>query len=318
MTPETTTAHRQNDQMTSIVTLADLPPPPPKRHGWPWTLEAAPAAIEPDAPTITLVTPSFNQRAFIEAALRSVLLQGYPGLEYIVIDGGSTDGSVEVIRKYERWLARYVSEKDRGQSDALNKGFANASGRILGWLNCDDRLLPGALHALARAVRATPKAVAWAAKCRSVTPSGRLIFLQEPRGLTRGELADWGYAGRISQPACFFSREAFQRVGGVEEGYHYAMDYHLWLKLAREGPFVKCDDTWAEETIHAEAKSYAQRGRSLAEVHLIQLREGYQELALSRMGEELQILELLKRALPLERLRYQISLIVRSILRRWR
>jgi glycosyltransferase involved in cell wall biosynthesis len=126
--------------------LRDLPEPSATRTGWPWT-ETSPniEGAGGEWPRITVVTPSFNQGAYIEETLRSVLLQGYPNLEYIVIDGGSTDGSVETIRRYARWLDYWVSEPDRGQAHALNKGFARASGDVLGWLNSDDVYLPGAL-----------------------------------------------------------------------------------------------------------------------------------------------------------------------------
>jgi len=116
-------------------TLSGLPPPPNDRVGWPWT-EATPPAGEtlPDGrpwPKISIVTPSYNQGQFIEETIRSVLLQGYPNLEYLIIDGGSTDGSVEIIRKYEPWLAYWVSERDGGQSEAINKGFRRATGEIV-------------------------------------------------------------------------------------------------------------------------------------------------------------------------------------------
>ena len=131
----------------------DLPAPPSGRTGWPWTDGARPApAPEVRAlPKITVVTPSYNQGRFVEATLRSVLLQGYPNLEYLVLDGGSTDGSREIIERYAPWLAGWASERDRGQSDAINRGFARATGDIVAWLNSDDRYPPGTLHAVARA-----------------------------------------------------------------------------------------------------------------------------------------------------------------------
>ncbi|RPH92435.1 MAG: glycosyltransferase, partial [Lysobacterales bacterium] len=113
--------------------LNELPPPPAGRSGWPWTAETPPpgaADASADWPRITIVTPSFNQAEYIEETIRSVLLQGYPDLEYYVIDGGSTDGSADIIRKYAQYLAGWASEPDRGQSHALNKGFARASGQV--------------------------------------------------------------------------------------------------------------------------------------------------------------------------------------------
>ena len=137
-------------------TLSELPPPPPGKSGWPWTEETpmAPPTL-PDGspwPRVSIVTPSYNQGQYLEETIRSVLLQGYPDLEYIIIDGGSTDESVTIIEKYAPWLAYWVSEPDRGQSHAINKGFARATGEIYAWLNSDDYYWPGAIVIAARAV----------------------------------------------------------------------------------------------------------------------------------------------------------------------
>jgi len=130
-----------------------LPAPPEGRLGWPWSESGvnAPHPANVPWPRITIVTPSFQQALFLEECLRSVLLQDYPNLEYIVNDGGSTDGSVDIIRRYAPFLAHWQSQKDGGQGDAINRGFDRATGDILGWLNSDDLLLPGALFAVARA-----------------------------------------------------------------------------------------------------------------------------------------------------------------------
>src|SRR5262245_11264512 len=126
--------------------LSELPPPPANKKGWPWTEECAQLPDRmPDGsewPRISIVTPSYNQGAFLEETLRSVLLQGYPNLEYVVIDGGSRDCSVDVIKKYERWIRYWVSEPDRGQSHAINKGFEKTNGDILAYINSDDAYLP--------------------------------------------------------------------------------------------------------------------------------------------------------------------------------
>ena len=135
--------------------LQALPAPSSGKTGWPWTV----CTSGPDCssishcPTISIITPSFNQGQFIEETIRSVLLQGYPKLEYIIIDGGSTDETVAIIKKYEPWLTYWVSEVDRGQPHAINKGIAMATGDILAWINSDDIYLPGLLDKVARFYR---------------------------------------------------------------------------------------------------------------------------------------------------------------------
>src|SRR5262249_26474448 len=133
-------------------TLAELAPPPPAKTGWPWTVETSslpPLRLDGTPwPRVSIVTPSYNQGQFIEETIRSVLLQGYPDLEYIVSDGGSSDKSVEIIKKYQSWLAYWVSERDNGQSHAIKKGLARATGDLFNWINSDDVLLPGALAAV--------------------------------------------------------------------------------------------------------------------------------------------------------------------------
>lgn len=142
----------QRDQLETDMkqlTLSNLPSPSEKKLGWPWT-EESPVSYHTSTsmnslPTISIVTPSYNQGNFIEETIRSVLLQCYPKLEYIIIDGGSTDNTLEIIRKYEPWISYWVSEPDRGQSHALNKGFSKATGEILAWINSDDTYEPGTL-----------------------------------------------------------------------------------------------------------------------------------------------------------------------------
>lgn len=268
-----------------------------------------------DPPSITIVTPSFNQVRFVEATLRSVLLQDYPKLQYVVLDGGSTDGSVDVIRRYEPFLDHFASRRDRGQSDALNQGFALAEGEVLGWLNSDDRLMPGALWAVAAAVQRQPGAAAWVGAVRSVDDAGRLIYVQRPRGLGLPALADWGHAGHFAQPGCFFSAPKARAAGPLDEGLHYSFDVDFWLRLARQGELVAApDQIWAEETLHPAAKTQAQRGKSLAELHLVQIRNGYQAVALTRMGEALQVWSNLRSASLAVRLREKVNLALRPFL----
>ena len=147
--------------LNTALTLKDLPPSPPEKTGWPWTEQTEPLPPRmPDGsewPRISIVTPSYNQGEFIEETIRSVLLQGYPNLEYIIIDGGSKDNSIELIKKYEKYLAYLVSEPDKGQSHAINKGFRRATGVLVGWQNSDDFYHSGAFEAAAKACFAHPE-----------------------------------------------------------------------------------------------------------------------------------------------------------------
>ncbi|MET0650146.1 MAG: glycosyltransferase family 2 protein [Pyrinomonadaceae bacterium] len=245
------------EALTSVPRLADLPAPPPGKKGWPWTVETRP--LPPTLPggrpwpRVSVITPSYNQGQFIEQTLRSVLLQAYPNLEYIVVDGGSTDESVEVIRKYEPFLAHWESEKDRGQSHAINKGFARATGEVLCWLNSDDFYLPGTLRAVAEAVGSGAAAVV--GHCVQVYADGR-----EPhRGVGRFEslerlLAFWkGY--QMHQPSIFWRREVFERVGYLDEGQHFIMDFDYWVRIARHFEFVNLDRELSCATYHEDAKT---------------------------------------------------------------
>jgi glycosyltransferase involved in cell wall biosynthesis len=213
-------------------------------------------------PRITVVTPSFNQGRYIEETLSSVLDQGYPNLEYIVIDGGSTDDTVPILNRYRERLAYWVSEPDKGQSEAINKGFARASGDILGWLNSDDKLAPGALWAVAAAFRDGVDLVAGVV---DVARDGERLYSHRT-GLATGALSleklldlpsEWLEGRFFFQPEVYISRQALDRVGRqVDASLFYSMDYDLWVRLAEAGSICKpIDWTVAEFRVHAEQKT---------------------------------------------------------------
>jgi glycosyltransferase involved in cell wall biosynthesis len=221
--------------------LTTLPILSPSKTGWPWTVQS-PVLPErmPDGsewPKISIVTPSFNQGRFIEETIRSVLLQNYPNLEYIIMDGGSTDESVEIIKKYEPWLTYWVSGKDEGQSDAINKGFAKASGIIGGWLNSDDSFYPEAMRRIADATIEYPNAVAWCGECNLVTPTGKVIRRVQPKTGNKDYFLEIGFGSPLMQPSCLFRLDTYKQVGGVDQSLHFIMDFELWVKLAAEGQF---------------------------------------------------------------------------------
>ncbi|MGB3905977.1 MAG: glycosyltransferase family 2 protein, partial [Anaerolineae bacterium] len=235
-------------------------------------------------PLISIVTPSYNQGQFLEETILSVVNQDYSPLEYIIIDGGSTDGSVDIIRKYEDRLAHWVSEPDRGQAHAINKGFARAHGGIFGWLNSDDFLLPGAVSHVVETQRRYPEAVAWVGGCYRIDPDGRILSTVIPRGLDRDTLADWGYRGFFYQPSCFFAAHAWHEAGPLDEKFHFALDLDLWLRLSSLGDFVGAPDIISAAIIHGDAKTQGQRLDMHAETITVQIRQGHQEIARYRLS----------------------------------
>ncbi len=244
----------------SVPPPCELPPPPPGETGWPWTVQSQvtyEAGV--DWPKITVVTPSFNQGQYIERTLRSVLLQGYPNLEYVVIDGGSTDRSVETIRKYAPWISRWVSEADRGQSHAINKGFAGAAGEVFAWLNSDDRYTPGALAAVGRrfAGHADCQWLSGAA-AHVRTDDGRTVHC--PAHLAGGTalLDFWrfgDYGHYVKQSSVFWRSRLWEAVGGLSEELHLAMDHDLWLKFDEHAPMETLDDLLSVAILHDQCKS---------------------------------------------------------------
>lgn len=182
-------------------------------------------------PRISIVTCSYRQARFLQAALRSVIDQRYPALEYIVVDGGSDDGSREIIERHSASLAYWVSEPDGGQTDALRKGFARASGDILGWLCSDDLLLPGALRAVAAFFRARPEAMAVYGDALWIDAGGRLLRPKREIAFNRFVfLHDHNY---VPQPSMFWRRELYQAVGGLDPAFDLAMDADLWERFSR-------------------------------------------------------------------------------------
>ena len=203
---------------------------------------------------VSIITPSFNQAAFLEETLRSVLEQDFPHIEYIVIDGASTDGSVEIIRKYAPRLAYWVSERDSGQAQAINKGMAHAKGEIVAWLNSDDYYLPGAVSAAVRAFEDHPEAALVHADLLAVDEHGRTINRLKYK---QSSLAGLLWFQIIGQPAVFMRRAAFERAGGLDPAFHFLLDHHLWIRIASQGQILHLPQTWAAARYHPQAKNRA-------------------------------------------------------------
>ena len=204
-------------------------------------------------PRISIVTPSFNQAQYLEQTILSVLNQNYPNLEYVIIDGGSTDGRVEIIRKYEKDINYWVSEKDNGQAEAIHRGFSMTTGEILGWLNSDDYYLPGALFKVADAYRCNPKAELVIGGYAAVQADGKRIckyyaFKQDFLSF----LCAGQYAGQM---ACFWKRSAYIAIGGIDLNLQYCLDYDLILRLSRRGEPIIIDNSLACFRLHDAAKT---------------------------------------------------------------
>ncbi len=208
------------------------------------------------APLVSIITPSFNQASFLEQAIKSVLQQGYPNIEYLVVDGGSNDGSLEIIEKYSSRMAWWVSEADSGQAEAINKGLQRASGEIIAWLNSDDFYYPGAVAAAVEALRVYPQAGLVFSDVDSVDETGELI--------NRMRFGDWGLEELmsfkiISQPGVFMRRSVLDKAGSLDTGYHYLLDHHLWLRMGLHAPIQYARGArWAAARFHSGAKNRAQ------------------------------------------------------------
>jgi glycosyltransferase involved in cell wall biosynthesis len=206
-------------------------------------------------PRISIVTPSLNQGQYIEETIRSVLLQGYPDLEYIVIDGGSTDGSLDIIRKYDSWLSQWESKPDRGQSHAINRGLEIATGSLANWINSDDILLEGSLGELAVAYHCSPGSMIVGAGLDHEEASGKEILLS-PRQITvQSIIRFWEGWFDWLQPSIFFPRSKFLQIGKLDESLHFSMDIDLYCRLMTTVSITHISKAISRFRRHGKAKT---------------------------------------------------------------
>jgi len=221
---------------------------------------------------VTIVTPSFNQAPYLEATIQSVLIQDYPEIEYFIMDGGSTDGSLEIIKKYADKLAGWVSEPDKGQTDAINKGFARATGHLLAWLNSDDTYEPGAVTQAVELLAQHPEISMIYGDCNYIDEAGRVIG-RFPAAQTDYRRLREGYV-HIPQQASFFRADLVRRVGQLDPTFYFAMDYDLWVRLAKIAPPLYVPHLWANFRLHRDAKTITADDRCWPEMLRVHYREG--------------------------------------------
>lgn len=223
-------------------------------------------------PLVSIITPSYNQAEYLEETICSVLDQDYDRIEYIIVDGGSTDGSIEIIERYQDRLAWWVSEPDKGQTDAINKGFARASGEILAWINSDDTYLPHAISEAVEFLEAHPDIGMVYGDANLIDSSGKVLGRFPVRQTNYKKLRRGSV--HIPQQASFFRTDLWRQVGPLDPSFYFAMDYDLWVRLARIAPLHYHPRLWANFRLHDSGKSVAEDDRCWPEMLRVHFRDG--------------------------------------------
>jgi glycosyltransferase involved in cell wall biosynthesis len=221
---------------------------------------------------VSIITPSFNQAPFLEATIRSVLEQDYPDLEYIIVDGGSTDGSLEIIQKYSNRLSWWVSEKDKGQTDAINKGFSHAHGEVLAWLNSDDTYNPGTVSAAVKVLEMNPTHGLVYGDANFIDENGNTLG-SFPAAQTDLQRLRRGYV-HIPQQSAFFRTDLWKKVGPLDPSFYFAMDYDLWVRIATIAPILYTHQLWANFRLHSQGKTVLADDRCWPEMLRVHFRFG--------------------------------------------
>ncbi len=210
-------------------------------------------------PRISIVTPSYNQGEYLEKTIRSVIDQNFANLEFIVMDGGSNDNSLEIIKRYENQIDYWVSEPDKGQADAIYRGFERATGDVIGWLNSDDLFMPGALKKVGAFFMENREVDCVSGGCLDIDEEGRIIQERGKPKYNLGIKQDFNkllfWEMGFYQPASFWRREAFFRVGGFDVNLRFCFDYDMYLRLAMEKPLGCIDEFLACFRNHGESKT---------------------------------------------------------------
>ncbi len=272
-----------------------IPPSLVQGEGWPWG-EFKPSSSRNQStqwPKISIVTPCFKSADYLERTIRSILLQGYENLEYIVLDGGSKDETVDILQYYDDHIDYWISRPDKGQSDALNRGLDRATGDILGWLNGDDLFLPDALYAIANSYLEDPSRHLFLAKGTIVDKKFNYIHQQTYEEIGPEAFLNWR-KNYIVQPGLLFSKKAWETCRPIREDLHYSMDYDLFMRMSQNFEFHLIDQEIAYSVFHEECKTVRDRAASIIETALVQVQFGGWDIArkeLSQVAKEHKYLE---------------------------
>jgi len=262
-----------------------VPSPPPGKSGWPW--DSPPEARQPTAPVprISVIIPSFNLGRFIEETIRSIVLQRWPDLELIIVDGGSSDETIEVIRKYEPWIAWWVSEADQGQPEAINKGLKKVTGDIVAWFNADDFFADGIFAAVADAWRRHPRGI-YAAPVANFYVRGKETLIR-PRGMSIENVVQyWTKRSLWHDPGLFWSRAVVDAVGGPDPSLHYAHDFDYLVRALQHATVEYVDHVAAGFRLHQESKTVSRTEQMMAETAAVSRRYWHLVKDLDREGFE--------------------------------
>ena len=216
-------------------------------------------------PLVSIITPSFNSAKYIEETIKSVMAQSYRNIEHIVMDGGSKDGTVAILKKYPH--LKWVSEKDTGQSNAINKGMRIAKGEIVAWINADDLYAPYAVSRAVDFLQKHPEAVMTYGDCEIIGETGGRIGLIKARPYN--EFLHLAWFNVIPQPGSFFRKSAFDKAGGVDETLHYCMDHELWVRLGRLGKLACVDGCLAKFRLVEGTKTFSQNDKFYEDIQNI-------------------------------------------------
>jgi len=238
-------------------------------------------------PLVSIITPSYNQGKFLEETIRSIKDQTYKNIEHIIIDGGSTDNSIDIIKQYQASLAYWVSEPDNGQTDAINKGFRRAQGTIIAWLNSDDVYLPKAVETAVESLTRDPSVDMLYGACELIDQDGRKVGLVESKAFSMRKLLMMANS-YIAQPTVFFRKNLLKSIGYLDTSLDYVMDYDYWLRIGKQHTIRNIPDTLAKFRLHSASKSVHDAipmHREACKVRDSHFQPGFGEKALYWVGE---------------------------------